>query len=110
MKRDLSVERLFPLGDFKNIKFGTVLKDVPDELVGNENVAVLLYLQLALSCDIAYRRYFDTINKIAREKIQDARAYLEEQRAEVMQQLREEIQKVAEEKSKKLEAVEEETK
>lgn len=91
MKKDLIVERLFPLGDFKNVKFGTVLRDIPDELAENKKVTDLLYFQLALSCDIAYRRYFDTIDRITKEQIKDVLGYLEKERSQALSELYEEI-------------------
>jgi hypothetical protein len=53
-QRNLSIERLYFLGDFKNIKIGTTLEGLP------EDAPVRLLLQdLMLSCDIAYQDYKD---------------------------------------------------
>lgn len=98
MQRDLGVERLYPLGDFKNIKFSTLLKDIPEELARNETVVGLLFLQQSISCEIAYRKYYDLVNKIAKDKIENVLEYLEQQREQTMAELYEEIKKVTNEK------------
>ena len=96
MKRDLGIERLYPLGDFKNIKFTTILRDIPEEIAQNETIVSLLFLQQAITCEIGYREYFSMVDKIAKEKIQDVMSYLQEQREQTYLQLYEEIRKAAE--------------
>ena len=93
MKRDLGIERLYPLGDFKNIKFSTVLRDVPEELAKNEKVVGLLFMQQSISCEIAYRKYYDMVNKIVKDKIENVLEYLEQQREQTMAELYKEITK-----------------
>ncbi len=101
MERSLGVERLYPLGDYKNIKFVNNLSGIPEELASNDRVVSLLFLQQALSCEIAYREYYDTIDRIAKEKIQNALGYLQEQREQTLAELYEEIEKVGKEKEAK---------
>jgi hypothetical protein len=95
MKRDIGVERLYPLGDFKNVKFSTVLKDVPEDLAKNEKVVGLLFMQQSISCEIAYRKYYNMIDRIVKDKIENVLEYLEQQREQTMAELYEEIQKSA---------------
>lgn len=103
MERTIYAERLYSLGDYKNIKFSTALTGIPEELATNDRLAGLLFFQQSLACEIAYRRYYDTINKIATEKIQDVLGYLEEQRTQTMTELYEEIKKTKENAKKETE-------
>lgn len=93
MERTLYAERLYSLGDFKNIKFSNALTGIPEELASNPRVVELLYVQQFLAIEIAYRRYYNTIDKITREKIVDILEFLEAERTQTFQELSEEIRK-----------------
>lgn len=97
--RTLYVERLYSLGDFKNIKFSNALVGIPEHIAMNDRVVGMLFFQQALSCEIAYRKYYDVVNKIATEKIQDVLGYLEEQRTQTLKELWEEISKAEDAKT-----------
>lgn len=102
MNRNLQVERLYSLGDYKNIKFTNGVNDIPQELALNEKVTELLFFQQALSCEIAYRRYYDLIEKISEEMTivkngrrvvdgEQALAFLQEQKETTMKELYSEL-------------------
>ena len=91
MKRTVYVERLFSLGDFKNVKFSTALTGIPEELAKNDKVTNLLFLQGAIGCELAYRKYWNILEHITRDKTVDAIKYLEEQRQQTFEELYEEI-------------------
>lgn len=91
MERTLYTERLYSLGDFKNIKFSTALTNIPEELAMNEKVVGLLYMQQFLGCEIAYRRYYDLIQKLTKDNVQNVVEYLENERNQTMKELYEEI-------------------
>lgn len=103
MKRDLSVERLFPLGDYKNVKFISEIKDIPDEFVTNEKVIGLIYFGQALECDIAYRKYFEVLDAIAKGKVKDVLAHLEEKKQQTYLELKAELENLDEKKLTPLE-------
>jgi hypothetical protein len=90
MKRNLSVERLFPLGDFKNIKFTSELENIPEEFATNEKAVGLLWLQMAYGCDIAYVKYYNLIESLAKTGIKEKLARLEEERQNVINELNKE--------------------
>lgn len=94
MNRTVYVERLYSLGDFKNIKFSSALTGIPEGLAKNDKIVALLFLQSALSCEIAYRRYFDTVDRISKEKITNVLRYLEDERTKTYYELYQEIQQV----------------
>ncbi len=91
MERTLQVERLYFLGDFRNIKFSNTLTGIPEEIARNERAVELLFMQQYLSCEIAYRRYHSLIKSIAEASIEEALEKLEKERTNTMQELYEEI-------------------
>lgn len=112
MKRDLSVERLYYLGDYKNIKFGSVTKDIPEELALNNRAEELIFLQQFLACEMAYRKYIDMLEKINEDfgivrsgkRIVDPEKvaeFLQEQRVQTLKELLAEAKGLVEEKEQK---------
>jgi len=98
MERNLEVKRLYSLGDFKNIEFRNSLVNIPEHLANNDKVVSLLYFQQVLSCEIAYRKYYELINKISKDKIEDVLKVLEEEREQTLVELMQEIEKADAEK------------
>ena len=90
MKRILSVERLYTLGDYKNIKIINALEtteDAPDNTVATR----LLLKQLSTECDLAYQDYKamnEEISKLAKEGT-DVRELLQQERDRVTKELAE---------------------
>ena len=104
MEGKLAVERLYSLGDYKNIKFVNELTGIPKEITNNMKALELLFFQQTLACEIAYRRYYDTISYISDNlstvkggktvvNAEEAMAFLLEQREQTFAQLYEEIKK-----------------
>jgi hypothetical protein len=98
MKRAISVERLYTLAEYQNIKFINTLSEIPEELSNNASVVGKLFLQQYLSCDIAYLEYQKMRAHVAKEKVEDVIGYLKEQRELTMADLYEEIKAVGESK------------
>ncbi len=107
MERKLSVERLYTLGDYKNIKFTNEISSIPEELASNNGVTSLLFAQQYISCEIAYRKYVEMLEKISEDytvmkngkRIADPEAvmqFLEEQKNQTMKELYEELKKTYE--------------
>jgi hypothetical protein len=57
MLRKINVDRTFFLGNFKNIKIGDSLDDIPEELAMNQEFIGRLYFLLLVSVEWAYREY-----------------------------------------------------
>lgn len=107
MERSLNVERLYSLGDYKNIKFGNTITGIPEELVNNDKVTGLLFLQQVLSCEIAYRQYVELIERINKEftveiggkkivNAEEVMQFLQDQRSSTLNELYEEIKQTKE--------------
>ena len=94
MERTVSVERLYSLGDFQNIKFTTTVAGVPDQLANNDNVTALLFLQGSSACDIAYMEYKKRREELKGEKAEEILAKLKQEREQTFTDLKAEIDSV----------------
>ena len=57
MNRVITTDRLYSLGDYRNIRFIDVIDDIPDELLLNKDfMSATRFLQL-VSIEVAFRRY-----------------------------------------------------
>lgn len=95
MQRTLSVERLYSLGDFKNIKFTDTITDIPQELSLNPNAMKLIsYLQLT-EIELSHKRYIKLgLMLPARpDQIDATLELIEEERSRTFTELLEEINK-----------------
>lgn len=71
MKRSLKLERLFPLGDYKNIKFTDEVIDIPEDIVLNESLmAKIRYLQM-VDIEIAFREYISLMQRVSTFKTEE---------------------------------------
>lgn len=95
MNRTISVERLYSLGDFKNIKFNDTITDIPQNIALNDKAMGLLhYLQLT-EIEHAHKRYLKLgLMLPARpEQIDATLVLLEEERSRTFQELLQELSK-----------------
>lgn len=89
MKRTLSVERLYNLGQFINIKIINTIDEVPEEIATDPAKIQLLFKSLSAECDIAYQEY-KTLNEEVKQGTADGRSVkelLEEERDRIAQEL-----------------------
>ena len=64
MKREIGTERLYSLGDFKNIKFMDIIVELPEKLVLHDAlVNEVKFLQL-VSIELAFRRYMRLMEEV----------------------------------------------
>jgi hypothetical protein len=57
MNRNLGIERVYSLGDYKSIRFLDFINEVPEEIAMNmDAVGLIRYLQL-VGVDLAYTKY-----------------------------------------------------
>lgn len=92
MNRSLAVERVFPLGEFRNIKFHDEINDIPEKVCLNEEVmAKIRYLQM-VDVEIAYRDYLrlmEKANTVKTEELAKAIEFLETERNSVLEEINE---------------------
>lgn len=57
MKRTITTDRLYSLGDYRNIRFIDVIDEIPDKLLLNKDyMGAVKFLQL-ISIEVAFRHY-----------------------------------------------------
>lgn len=86
MNRTLSVERLYVLGNYQNIKFINTLSDIPEDQYTPEQLEKL-YQDLFLACDIAYVEYKKNLDTMAREKVVDSLEYFKDLKEKNLEEL-----------------------
>jgi hypothetical protein len=87
MNRTLKTERLFPLGDFKNIKFADEMIDIPEKVCMDENLmSKLRYLQM-IDVELAYRQYLDLIKKVGTIPLEEAMKILLNEHTTTLQEI-----------------------
>jgi hypothetical protein len=91
MNKTLSVERIFSLGDYQNIKFTDSITEIPEAvLLNSDAVKLLRYLQL-IDIEWAYTHYTNLrlrMPKILKpEDVEAALAFVEEERTKTFEQL-----------------------
>jgi len=87
MNRNLGVERLYSLGDYKNLKVTDYINDLPEEVAMDTHAVDLIrYLQL-VSVDIVYERYAELARKEQQAGTEKLLLLIEE-RANVMDELK----------------------
>jgi len=87
MERSLKYERLFPLGQYVNVKFIDEINDLPDVICMNEElVSKIRYLQM-VDAEISYRVYLKLYEKsktLDLEELAKSMEFLEFERAETL--------------------------
>lgn len=81
MERTLYAERLYSLGDFKNIKFSSALTQIPEDVARNPEAINLLYIDMYIGMELAYRRYYAMVENLARANVQEVIDGLETEQA-----------------------------
>jgi hypothetical protein len=86
--RSLKVERLYSLGDYKNIKFCDEVIDLPEKVQFNEPLLdKIRYLQL-ITVEKSMRTYKDLVRNIGTLKEEEILAYLDEQRENTLDEIK----------------------
>ena len=93
MNKTLSVERLYTLGDYKNIKLGDIITDIPEELANDRNIIDKLRFLQFLDLELAYRRYLKLAEKFQSLSIEDAIDLIEDIRVNTFKALTESLEK-----------------
>lgn len=87
MNRTLHVERLFSLGEWRNIRFSDEISDLPADIMFNEElIGKIRYLQL-VDVEVAFRKYLE-LNKSIPSGPEAEMAYLEEVKVDTLAQIK----------------------
>ena len=82
MKKLLRVERLYSLGNYKNIKIVSEISEIPQEVLDNEKYMELLEFSLLLDAESSFHKYMKLLEDTekynsldqARESIAESRS------------------------------------
>ena len=83
MKRKIGIERLYFLGQYKNIKFIDGYLEVPEEHSNNSTLVDRLYYILMVSVELAYRRYLELNQRMHGLELGEAISYLQEVQSDI---------------------------
>lgn len=88
LTKTLKVERLYSLGDYKNIKFVSELYNVPKELAfRKEFIDQINYLML-LDVESNFRKYIELSSTLSTIKLEDMMQYLEDERINTLDKIK----------------------
>jgi hypothetical protein len=68
MKRNLRIERLYSLGDYKNIKFYDEIEELPEEFTFNKEVISNIQFLQMLQIEQAHIRYMKLAAELSKHK------------------------------------------
>ena len=91
MNKQISVERIFAMGDYQNLKVVDTLNEIPEAIATNPDAIKLLrYLQL-VDIEWTYLQYqklrLSQPKLASKESIDDAIAFIEEERTQTFESL-----------------------
>lgn len=94
MIRKSEIDRLYPLGEYRNIRFSDSIDNIPDKLaMDSEFMAAIRYLQM-VEIEISYRRYVELSKKVGTPTLEEAMKILEDLRVETMGKIKATIEQV----------------
>lgn len=88
LTRTLKVERLYSLGDYKNIKFVSEIYNVPKELAFNKEVMDKINYLMLLDIESNFRKYVELSSKLNTLKVEEMMQYLEDERMNTLDELK----------------------
>lgn len=78
MKRTVSLERIYNIGNFQSIRFGDIIEDIPEDLAFNPKVIAALRMVQIIHTEKAYFTYMKKKAIVHELGVEDALALLEE--------------------------------
>lgn len=91
MERKLNTERLYYLGNYKNIKISNELSNIPESFI-SDKVIDLLYTHQLLAIEKAYRQYHEIIKNLPADEA-EVLEYLEAEKVQTLAELKAEWDK-----------------
>ncbi len=88
LSRTLKVERLYSLGDYKNIKFTSELYNIPKEFAFNNDIMTRINYVLLLDVEANFRKYVELASKLNTLKVEEMMQFLEEERINTLDEIR----------------------
>lgn len=90
-ERSLGVERLYSLGDYKNIKFSDVINGIPEELYMYDDAIKKIRLLQIIDIEIMFRKYLELFKQLNGMDYETAMEYLEDLRVNTIRNIKDVI-------------------
>ncbi|KKN45709.1 hypothetical protein LCGC14_0680270 [marine sediment metagenome] len=87
MERQLVVDRLYSLGDFKNVRFGDTYINIPESLITNTELTSAVTLAQIVGVELSFRKYLLLQQELQGKDLEEATERLEELSVEAMQSI-----------------------
>ena len=78
MKRSIEIDRLYWLGDFRNIRFREEVSDIPEGLVNNEQFITILTSLMLLRIEQNYNKYIKLMDSTKGKSTEDNISLIED--------------------------------
>jgi hypothetical protein len=89
MNRSLKVERIYSLGDYKNIKVTDDINELPEELVLNDKAVGLVRMMQLLQTEKVYQKYVNLGGLLKGKSQEDVFEMIDELESDTMSKLKE---------------------
>lgn len=89
--RNIKIERLYNLGDYRNIKLIEEINDLPDAIQFKESLMSKIRYYLLVSIEQGFYKYKNLAQKVASLSPEEALAFLEEEKINTLDSLKEEL-------------------
>ena len=89
MNRSLKVERIYSLGDYKNIKVTDDINELPEEIVLNDKAVGLIRMMQLLQVEKTFQTYLNNQKKFTEHSQEDILKILDELESDTMSKLKE---------------------
>lgn len=87
LQRTFKTERLYSLGDYKNIKFTDEIIDVPADIAFNPEVVSRIRLLQLIGVELSFKRYQDLGKELTGKTPEQMAEYLEKVKTETTEEL-----------------------
>jgi len=87
MKREIGIDRLYFLGEFKNIRFADRFLEVPEEHATNPDIIAKLYYILMVTIELEYRKYIELNTRLHGFNLGEAIGALQQIRSDAYDEL-----------------------
>jgi len=88
LTRTLKVERLYSLGDYKNIKFTSELYNIPKELAYKKEFMDKINYLMLLDIESNFRKYVELSSILNTLKVEEMMHFLEEERMNTLDEIK----------------------
>ena len=94
MNRSLSIDRLYSLGNYSNIRFLDEVNNLPGEIAFNSEVVSLIRHLQMIQLELDYRKYVELYEQLGKLSLEESTKLLEEFRTSTLRLLSKEFKNI----------------